>query len=53
MKPERFYDSDASINLGVAIGAMNVLEKGVYIAMHGIVQRHDKINRDLDSGKYF
>jgi L-asparaginase len=29
MRPERFSDSDAPINIGVAVGAVNVLEKGV------------------------
>ena len=53
MKPERFYNSDASINLGVAIGAINILQHGVYIAMHGVVKRYDEINRNLETGKYF
>ncbi len=37
MLPERFSNSDASINLGSAIGAINVLEKGIHITMHGVV----------------
>jgi len=53
MKPERFYNSDASINLGVAVGAINVLSPGVYVAMHGVVKKHNEIKRDLESGKYF
>ena len=53
MKPERFYDSDASINLGIAIGALNVLEPGIYIAMHGIVKSCENIKRDLDTGKFY
>jgi len=53
MRPERFTNSDADINLGSAIGAANTLEKGVYIAMHGIVKSYDKIKRDLESGKYY
>lgn len=53
MKPERFYNSDASINLGVAIGAMNLLDHGVFIAMHGIVKSYENISRNLDNGKYF
>ncbi len=53
MKPEKFYDSDASINLGVAIGALNVLPHGVYIAMHGVVKKCGEIKRNLDSGKYY
>ncbi len=33
--PERFVGSDAAFNIGTAIGAMNVLTEGVYIAMSG------------------
>ena len=53
MKPERFYNSDASINLGVAVGAINVLRHGVFIAMHGIVKSHEEINRNMENGKYY
>ena len=34
-KPERFYGSDAPFNIGTALGAINILNKGVYIAMNG------------------
>ncbi len=53
MLPERFSNSDASINLGSAIGAINILNKGIYIAMHGVVKSFDNINRNLDTGKYY
>lgn len=53
MLPERFSNSDASINLGSAIGAINILEKGTYIAMHGVVKPFNKINRNLETGKYY
>ncbi len=36
-KPERFKDSDAAVNIGVAIGAVNCLKAGVYITMNGRV----------------
>lgn len=35
MKPEKFYDSDARFNIGCAIGAVNIIEKGIFIAMNG------------------
>ena len=38
MRPERFTNSDASFNLGAAIGASNLLQKGVYVAMNGLVK---------------
>ncbi len=37
MRPERFSDSDAAFNLGVAVGAAQTLPPGVYLAMHGRV----------------
>lgn len=37
MQPARFHDSDATFNLGCAIGAVQLAEPGVYIAMHGRV----------------
>ncbi len=48
--PERFSNSDAPFNLGVAIGAANVLESGVYIAMNGRIYSWDKCGRDMDTG---
>ena len=53
MRPERFSDSDAPINIGTAIGAIRILEEGVYIAMHGKVMQHHEVKRDLETGKYF
>lgn len=53
MRPERFSNSDASTNLGCAIGAVNVLDSGIFIAMHGIVKHFSNIKRDPKSGKYF
>jgi len=35
--PERFIDSDAAFNLGTAIGAVQTLSNGVYLAMEGLV----------------
>jgi L-asparaginase len=52
MRPERFYNSDAPINIGVAIGAVNVLKKGVYIAMHGRVYPWDQVTRDPQTGQF-
>ncbi len=35
LKPARFRDSDATFNIGFALGALHVLSPGVYIAMNG------------------
>ena len=53
MRPERFSDSDADINLGTAIAALQLGEKGIYIAMHGIVKPWRDSRRDTKSGKYY
>jgi L-asparaginase len=50
--PERFKDTDAEFNAGVAIGAINVLQNGVYIAMNGIVIPVGKCMRDPETGMF-
>ena len=45
MRPERFANSDAAFNLGVAIGAIQTLKEGVYITMHGQVYAWNKVKR--------
>ena len=51
-KPERFKDSDADFNIGVAVGALEYVPKGVYIAMHGRVLPYDKSIRELSNGQF-
>jgi L-asparaginase len=53
MRPERFYNSDAAVNLGVAIGGAHVLEDGVWISMHGILKPFDEIKRNLKTGQFY
>ena len=53
MKPERFSNSDSPINLGAAIAACQTLNEGSYLVMHGMVIPHDKVQRDLQTGKYY
>jgi len=52
MLPERFKDSDASLNIGMALGALRVLAKGTYIAMHGDVIPVDECSRDPETGRF-
>jgi L-asparaginase len=35
--PERFYDSDAEFNVGMAVAGAQVLPHGIYIALNGIL----------------
>ena len=52
MRPERFSNSDAPVTVGMAIGAVNVLESGIYIAMHGKILSWDKCKRDMKTGQF-
>lgn len=50
-QPERFKDTDADFNIGMAVGAVNILSKGIYIAMNGRVYRWDECKK-VDSGHF-
>jgi len=48
-KPERFVDSDATFNVGLALGALQMIHAhknndipNVFIAMNGMVYKHDE-----------
>ena len=51
-KPEKFSDTDAQFNIGVAVGAINVLKSGVYIAMNGRIYDWDKCVKDPETGRF-
>lgn len=42
MTPERFRESDADFNVGMAVAATHCLPAGVYIALYGEVKRWDE-----------
>ncbi len=42
MLPEKFCNSDADFNIGMATGVVQTLDKGVYIALYGEVCSWDK-----------
>ena len=44
-QPYKFRETDAEFNIGVAIGALNVLSKGVYIAMNRRVYEWNKCKK--------
>jgi L-asparaginase len=46
MRPEKFIDSDAEFNFGLAVGALNVLPPGVYVAMSGRVYPWNRCRKD-------
>ncbi len=52
MQPSRFTDSDATFNIGLAIGAMSVAKPGIYIAMSGKVYEANKVFKNYDSRRF-
>ena len=52
MRPERFSESDAAFNVGTAVGAVYVIERGTYVAMNGRVYPWDKVGRDPETGAF-
>ena len=49
--PHVFKNSDAEFNVGMAISAVQTLNKGIYVSLNGIIASHHELQRD-DSGKY-
>ena len=47
-QPYKFRESDAEFNVGVAIGALNVLDTGIYVSMNGRVYQWDKVEKRSD-----
>ncbi len=52
IRPEKFVDSDADFNIGTAVGAINVLKPGVYIAMNGRIYPWNKCHKDQKTGQF-
>ena len=42
--PEKFYDSEADFNLGMAVAGAQTLPHGIYIALYGLITPWDKFN---------
>lgn len=52
MVPARFRQSDALFNLGCAVGALQVLPPGVYIAMNGQVFPADQVKKNRAQSRF-
>ena len=52
MQPARFKSADAAFNVGVAIGAVQVLPPGVYIAMNGQVFDPEKVRKNIAESRF-
>jgi L-asparaginase len=47
LNPARFHGSDAEFNIGTAVGAVQSLPPGVYIAMNGRIWHPGKVRKNV------
>ena len=52
LNPARFRDSDAVFNIGCAVGAVQSLPEGVYIAMNGAVWNPMKVRKNRKANRF-
>lgn len=52
MEPARSRYTDATFNVGCAIGAVQTLSAGVYIAMNGCLYETDKVTKNYEAKKF-
>ena len=52
LQPARFADSDAAFNLGLAVGAVQVLPPGVYIAANGQVFPAQSVRKNTTLNRF-
>ncbi len=52
LKPARFEGSDAEFNIGCAVGAVQSLPPGVYIAMNGRIWDPGKVRKNVEANRF-
>ncbi len=52
LNPARFRGSDAEFNIGCAVGAVQSLAPGVYIAMNGRIWDPLKVRKNVDANRF-
>jgi len=52
LQPALFKTSDALFNIGCAIGALQVLKEGTYIAMNGKVLQADNVRKNVEKNRF-
>jgi len=52
MAPSRFRETDAIFNIGTAIGALQSLSEGVYLAMNGTLFEAGKVRKNRDARRF-
>lgn len=51
-RPERFSNSDADFNVGVAVGALSNILEGTFIAMNGLLIHPDRCYKNEKTGRF-
>ena len=52
LNPARFRGSDAEFNIGCAVGAVQSLPPGVYIAMNGRIWDPARVRKNVDANRF-
>ena len=52
LNPARFEGSDAEFNIGCAVGAVQSLTPGVYIAMNGRIWDPAKVRKNVEANRF-
>ena len=52
LNPARFRGSDAEFNIGTAVGAVQALPPGVYIAMNGRIWDPSKVRKNVEANRF-
>ncbi len=52
LNPARFRGSDAEFNIGTAVGAVQCLASGVYIAMNGRIWDPTKVRKNVAANRF-
>ena len=52
LNPARFMGSDAAFNIGCAVGAVQTLPPGVYIAMNGRIWDPLKVRKNVSANRF-
>jgi L-asparaginase len=52
LSPAMFKASDAEFNVGFALGALQALPEGIYIAMNGQIFAPDQVRKNRDANRF-
>ncbi len=52
LNPARFQGSDAVFNIGCAVGAVQVLDDGVWIAMNGRIWNPQRVRKNREANRF-